>query len=65
MMKHYERWGWSNYLSSIAETKIFDIPGAGIDSIECAKQANLFKVLMYSSEKRDYNVALQNSMNSK
>jgi hypothetical protein len=63
MMKHYERFGWINFLSSVAETKIFDIPGGGKDSIECAKDADLFKVLMYSSEKRDYNVALAASMN--
>ena len=63
MMKHYERWGWPNFLSSIAETKVFDVPGSGKDSIECAKDANLFKVLMYASEKRDYNVAYAASMN--
>jgi hypothetical protein len=46
----------------MAETKIFDIPGSGLDSIECAKKANLFKVLMYSSEKRDHGVAYKNSL---
>ncbi len=57
MVKHFDRWGWVNFLRNIAETKIFDIAGAGMDSIECAKIANLYKVLMYASEKRDYNVA--------
>lgn len=63
MIKHYERFGWINFLSSIAETKIFDIPGSGMDSIDCAKRANLYKVLIYASEKRDYNVAVTASMN--
>ena len=62
MMKHYDRWSWVNFLSGIAETKIFDVPGSGQDSIECAKQADLFKVLMYASEKRDYNVSYQASL---
>jgi hypothetical protein len=55
---HFEEWGWINFLSSIAETKVFDIPGEGLDSIECAKRAKAFKVLIYASEKRDYQVAL-------
>jgi hypothetical protein len=46
----------------MAETKIFDVPGSGKDSIECAKSADLYKVLIYSSEKRDYGVAYQNSI---
>lgn len=62
MMRHYERWGWANFLSGIAETKVFDVPGLGLDSIECAKAANLFKVLMYASEKRDYNAAMAADM---
>lgn len=62
LLKHYEVYGWVNFLSSIAEAKIFDVPGSGLDSIECAKRANLYKVLMYSSEKRDYSVAYKNSL---
>jgi hypothetical protein len=65
MARHYEVWGWINFLSSIAEAKIFDIAGSGKDSIECAKGANLYKVLMYASEKRDYSVAYNNSLNKK
>lgn len=62
MVKHFETWGWIAYLSSIAESKVFDIPGSGLDSIECAKQVSLYKVLMYSSEKRDYAVAYKHSL---
>jgi hypothetical protein len=65
MSKHFEVWGWYNFLGSIAESKVFDIPGSGLDSIECAKRTNLYKVLMYSSEKRDYSVAYNNSLKNK
>ncbi len=65
MMKYYEDWGWMDFLGGVAEAKIFDIPGGGLDSIECAKRANLYKVLMNSSQKRDYNVAYQNSLKKK
>jgi hypothetical protein len=41
----------------MAETKIFDIPGGGMDSVECAKKANAYKVLIYSSQKKDYSIA--------
>lgn len=50
-------WGWINFLSSIAESKVFDIPGSGMDSIECAKIAKAFKVLVFASEKKDFAVA--------
>lgn len=62
MMKHYEHWGWQAFLGNIAETKVFDILGSGVDSFECVERANLYKVLMYASEKRDYAIAYQNSI---
>jgi hypothetical protein len=65
MSKHFEVWGWVSFLSSIAEAKIFDVPGSGKNSIQCAKEANLYEVLMYSSEKRDHAVAYNNSMSKK
>lgn len=65
MIKHFEVWGWIAFLSSIAETKIFDIPGSGLDSIECAKNARLYKVLVYASEKRDHGVAYAASLKMK
>jgi hypothetical protein len=51
-------WGWINFLSSIAETKMFDIPRSNLDSIECAKKAKAYKVLVFASEKKDFNVAM-------
>lgn len=57
LVKHYEEWGWINFLSAMAETKVFDVLGSGMDSIECAKQAKAFKVLTYASEKKDYSLA--------
>lgn len=58
-MAHYEQWGWISFLSSMAETKVFDIPGSGMDSIECCKRASAYKVLIYASEKKDYDIALK------
>jgi hypothetical protein len=65
LIKHYEEWGWINFLSSIAETKIFDIPGLGLDSIECAKIARAFKVLTFASEKKDHDQAVQAAYETK
>jgi hypothetical protein len=41
----------------MSETKVFDVPGSGLDSIECTKNAKAFKVLTYASEKKDYSIA--------
>lgn len=38
---------------------MFDIQGSGLDSVECAKKANAYKVLMYASNEKEKNVALQ------
>lgn len=51
MALHFETWGWISFLSTISETKIFDI--SGLDSIESAKRAKLYNVLVFSSEKKD------------
>ncbi len=51
MALHFETWGWISFLSTIAETKIFDI--SGLDSIESAKRAKLYNVLVFASEKKD------------
>jgi len=55
--EHFERWGWINFLKSIAKTKVFDLPLSQKNSIECTRQASLFDVLMYASEEKDYNEA--------
>jgi hypothetical protein len=51
MKEHFAKWGWVSFLSYIAESKVFDI--AGIDSIESAKRARLYPVLVWASEKKD------------
>jgi len=44
-------------LKSIAETKVFDMPGSQKDSIQCAREANLFNVLIFASESKSLNEA--------
>lgn len=61
LVAHFETWGWINFLSSIAETKVFDVPGSGLDSIESAKKAKAFKVLTFASEKKEYGLAYEES----
>jgi hypothetical protein len=36
---------------------VFDIPGAGKNSIDCARESPLFDVLIYASEDKSYNEA--------
>jgi hypothetical protein len=54
---HFDRWGWINFLKSIASTKVFDIPGSNMNSIQCARKARAFDVLVYASEDKTYNEA--------
>lgn len=49
----------------MAETKVFDIPGSGLDSIECVKKTKAFKVLIYASEKKDFDVAMKEAYETK
>lgn len=44
-------------MKSIAATKVFDIPGSGMNSIDCARAAPLFDVLIYASEEKSFNEA--------
>lgn len=57
MMRHFEQWGWINFLASIAKTKVFDIPNSGLNSIECAKLAPLVDVLIYAGQEKSFNEA--------
>lgn len=41
-------------MKSIAATKVFDIAGSGMNSIDCARQASLFDVLLFASEEKAY-----------
>lgn len=62
MKEHMARWGWINFLKSIAKTKVFDISGSGLNSIDCARQARAATVLTWASEEKDYNAALSRDM---
>lgn len=44
-------WGWVNLLKEVAITKVFDVAGKG-NSIDCARDAKCFDVLMLVSEDR-------------
>lgn len=46
-----------NFLKAIAKTKVFDIPGSGSNSIECARRAKAFDVLVFASEEKELNEA--------
>jgi hypothetical protein len=52
-----EQWGWVNFMKEIAKTKVFDIPGSGKNSIECAKDSKAFDVLIFASEEKQFNEA--------
>lgn len=62
MKEHMRRWGWINFLKSIAKTKVFDISGSGLNSIDCARAAKLDDVLVWASEEKEYNVAMSLDM---
>lgn len=49
-------WEWVNFLGFIAESKVFDRAN-GMTSIENAKAAKLWDVLIYASEKKSYEEA--------
>lgn len=36
---------------------MFDIPGGGKNSIDCARESPLFDVLIYASEEKNFNEA--------
>lgn len=46
-----------NFLKSIAGTKVFDIPNSGLNSIQCARIAKAFDVLVYASEEKEFGEA--------
>lgn len=53
--EHFNRFGWINFLKTIAQTKVFDLPG--INSIEAARVSRLFDVLIWSSEEKSMSEA--------
>lgn len=62
MKEHMQRWGWINFLKTIAKTKVFDIAGSGLNSIDCARRAKCDDVLTWASEEKDYNIAAMRDM---
>jgi hypothetical protein len=56
MSAHFEKWGWISFLSHVAESKVFD--RSGNDSIESAKMAKCYNVLVWASEKKDKDEAI-------
>ena len=52
--EHFEQYGWINFLKTIAATKVFDMPGCGMNSIDCAREASAFDVLVYASEEKSF-----------
>lgn len=62
MKQHMRQWGWVNFLKTIAKEKVFDIPGSGLNSIDCARKAKAFDVLTWASESKDFSVAQYRDM---
>jgi len=65
MKAHFSAWGWVNFLKTIAKTKVFDIPGSGLNSIDCARISKAYDVLLYASEEKGYSEALTADFESK
>lgn len=42
--------GWVNFLKSLASTKVFDIPGSKLNSLDCVRVSPCFDVLLFASE---------------
>ncbi|KAA5532663.1 hypothetical protein F0919_17940 [Taibaiella lutea] len=55
---HLNQWGWVNFLKSVAATKVFDIANSGMNSIDCARAAKAYDVLVSASEEKQYNEAV-------
>lgn len=62
MKAHMQQWGWVNLLKGIAKTKVFDIAGSGMNSIDCVRAATLDDVLTWASEEKAYNLAMRADM---
>lgn len=63
MSMHFNNWGWISFLSYVAESKVFD--KSGYDSIESAKLAKAYNVLVWASEKHDKDEIINESLNKK
>lgn len=52
--KHFDKWGWQSFLTFVAESGLFTIPGIGKNAIDCAKISLLYDVLSFTSERKDH-----------
>lgn len=59
MIAYYEEYGWMDFLSEVARTKVYDIPGGGMNSIECAEVASAYVVLSEASKDHEKNKAMK------
>lgn len=57
MTEHFKKYGWVSFLSYVAESNVFNV--TGLDSIDSAKQANLYKVLVWASERKEREETIQ------
>lgn len=53
---HFKRYGWISFLSYVAESKVFDV--TGFNSIDSAKNSKLYDVLIWASEKKEKEEAI-------
>lgn len=60
--EHMQRWGWVNFLKNISKTKAFDISGSGLNSIDCVRRTKASEILVWASEEKEYNVAMNRDM---
>jgi hypothetical protein len=45
-------WGWVSLLKELAKTKVFDLPGTGLNSIDAVRETSAFDVLIFASEEK-------------
>ncbi len=55
MDEHMARWGWVNFLKTVAKTKAFDIEGSGMNSIDCVRVTKASEILVWASEEKEEN----------
>lgn len=55
--EYMTRWGWVNFLMTVAKTKVFDILGSGMNSVDCVRKTKASEVLIWASADKEYNVA--------
>lgn len=53
MEEVFKAWGWVSFLSMVAKEGVFTVQGSNKNAIDCAKEAKLYDVLVYTSEKKD------------